>query len=353
MSDNAKTDIKDREQRILKLLVDHYIEQGTPVGSRTLSKLPGIDISAASVRNVMGDLEEMGLLKSPHTSAGRVPTSKAYRLFVDSLLEVQEPDSSTLQGLKLALDSGTSHQSLVTAATHHLSGFTRMAGMVTVPRRDGNDIQRIEFVPLSEKRVLAILIINNEDVQNRIIEVERDYNKEELDGFSRFLNDHYLGRPLNEVRDRVHTDLDQTRQDMSDLMELMVDVAGKVFEQGEAAPAEDMVVAGETNLMTHADLGDVQKLHGLFEAFQQKRDIYALLERCVSADGVQIFIGRESGYDALDECSLVTAPYEMNGKVLGVLGVVGPKRMEYAKVIPIVDVTSRLLSAALNGRKTS
>ncbi len=351
MSDNPKPDIKDREQQVLKLLVDHYIAQGTPVGSRTLSKLPGIDISAASVRNVMGDLEEMGLLKSPHTSAGRVPTSKAYRVFVDSLLEVQEPDSSSLSSLKTALASGTSHQSLVTAATHHLSGFTRMAGMVTVPRRDGNDIKRIEFVPLSERRVLAILIISNEDVQNRIIDVERQYTKEELDGFSRFLNDTYLGRPLNEVRDRMRSDLNQTRQDMSELMELMVDVAGKVFEESDESQSEDMVVSGETNLMTHADLGDVQKLHGLFEAFQQKRDIYALLERCVSADGVQIFIGRESGYDALDDCSLVTAPYEMDGKVLGVLGVVGPKRMEYARVIPIVDVTSRLLSAAFSGRK--
>jgi len=351
MSDNPKTDIKDREQQILKLLVDHYIEQGTPVGSRTLSKLPGIDISPASVRNVMGDLEEMGLLKSPHTSAGRIPTSKAYRVFVDSLLEVKEPDSAEVLNLESALASGTSHQSLVTAATHHLSGFTRMAGMVTVPRREGNDVQRIEFVPLSERRVLTILIINNEDVQNRIIHVERDYTKEELDGFSRYLNDHYLGRPLNEVRDRMHSDLNQTREDMSQLMELMVDVAGKVFDADEPDQKEEMVVSGETNLMTHADLGDVQKLHGLFEAFQQKRDIYALLERSVSADGVQIFIGRESGYDALDECSLVTAPYEMNGKVLGVLGVVGPKRMEYARVIPIVDVTSRLLSAALNARQ--
>jgi len=323
MSDNSKTDIKDREQQVLKLLVDHYIAQGTPVGSRTLSKMPGIDISAASVRNVMGDLEEMGLLKSPHTSAGRIPTSKAYRVFVDSLLEVEEPDSDTVLGLQSALSSGASHQSLVTAATQHLSGFTRMAGMVTVPKRDGNDIQRIEFVPLSERRVLAILIISNEDVQNRIIEVERNYTKEELDGFSRFLNDYYLGRPLSEVRDRVHQDLHKTRRDMSELMELMVDVAGKVFDD-EQDDDEDMVVAGETNLMTHADLGDVGKLHNLFEAFQQKRDIYALLERCVSADGVQIFIGRESGYDALDECSLVTAPYEMRGKVLGVLGVVGP-----------------------------
>ncbi len=353
MSDNAKPDIKDREQQVLKLLVDHYIDQGIPVGSRTLSKLPGIDISAASVRNVMGDLEEMGLLKSPHTSAGRVPTSKAYRVFVDSLLDVQEPDSLSVKHLQTALALGTSHQSLVTVATHHLSGFTRMAGIVTVPRRDGNAIQRIEFVPLSERRVLAILIISNEEVQNRIIEVERDYQKEELDGFSRFLNDHYLGRPLNEVRDRVHSDLHQTRKDMSDLMELMVDVAGKVFTQDEEDDGEDMVVSGETNLMTHADLGDVQKLHGLFEAFQQKRDIYALLERCVSADGVQIFIGQESGYDVLDECSLVTAPYVKDGTVLGVLGVIGPKRMEYARVIPIVDVTSKLLSAALDGRKPS
>ena len=196
-----------------------------------------------------------------------------------------------------------------------------------------------------------ILIISDDDIQNRIIHVERDYTKDELAEFARELNAEYLGRPLVEVRDRLRQDLESTRKDMSNSMQRMIDVAGQVFGPEDADQDEEsMLMAGETNLMGHADLGDVDKLRNLFDAFQQKRDIFHLLERCVSADGVQIFIGRESGYDALGECSVVTAPYEINGKLLGVLGVVGPKRMSYAQVIPVVDVTSRLLSAALNLR---
>jgi len=265
MTANPAYEFTDREQHILKLLVDHYIEQGAPVGSRTLSRLPGIDISAASVRNVMGDLEHMGLLKSPHTSAGRVPTSAAFRVFVDNLLEV-------------------------------------------------------------------------------------DYSKDELAEFARELNHQYLGRSLAEVRDRMRVDLQQTRENMSTTMQMMIDVAGQVFDGEDETDTDDMLVAGEANLIDNADLGDVSKLRELFDAFEQKRDIFHLLERCVSAEGVQIFIGRESGYDALGECSVVTAPYEINGKLLGVVGVVGPKRMSYAQVIPVVDVTSKLLSAALNLR---
>jgi len=224
-----------------------------------------------------------------------------------------------------------------------------MAGMVTVPRREDKPMQQVEFLPLSDQRVLAILIINDDEVQNRIIHVERDYTKDELAEFSRLLNAEYLGRPLAEVRDHLRQELQTTREDMSHTMQLMIDIAGKVFNE-DAGDAEEMVVAGETNLMAHADLNDMGKLRELFDAFQQKRDIFHLLERCVSADGVQIFIGRESGYDALGECSIVTAPYDINGKVLGVMGVVGPKRMSYADVIPVVDVTSKLLSAALNLR---
>jgi len=224
-----------------------------------------------------------------------------------------------------------------------------MAGMVTVPRREDKPMQQVEFLPLSDQRVLAILIINDDEVQNRIIHVERDYTKDELAEFSRLLNAEYLGRPLAEVRDHLRQELQTTREDMSHTMQLMIDIAGKVFGE-DSGDAEEMVVAGETNLMAHADLNDMGKLRELFDAFQQKRDIFHLLERCVSADGVQIFIGRESGYDALGECSIVTAPYDINGKVLGVMGVVGPKRMSYADVIPVVDVTSKLLSAALNLR---
>ena len=351
MTANPVYEFTDREQHILKLLVDHYIEQGTPVGSRTLSRLPGIDISAASVRNVMGDLEHMGLLKSPHTSAGRVPTSAAFRVFVDNLLEIKPPEDGTVDHIRSLLDPSLNDQALVKIASNYLSGFTRMAGMVTVPRREEKPLSQVEFLPLSDRRVLVILIISDDDVQNRIIHVERDYTKEELAEFARELNAEYLGRPLMEARDRLRQDLQRAREDMSQSMQRMIDVAGQVFGPDETDNGEEnMVMAGETNLMDHADLGDVSKLRDLFDAFQQKRDIFHLLERSVSADGVQIFIGRESGYEALGECSVVTAPYEIDGKLLGVLGVVGPKRMSYAQVIPVVDVTSKLLSAALNLR---
>lgn len=351
MTANPVYEFTEREQHILKLLVDHYIEEGTPVGSRTLSRLPGIDISAASVRNVMGDLEHMGLLKSPHTSAGRIPTSAAFRVFVDNLLEVRPPDENTVDNIRTLLDPSLSDQALVKVASNYLSGFTKMAGMVTVPRREEKPLQQVEFLPLSDKRVLVILIISDTEVQNRIIHVEREYTQDELSEFARELNTEYLGRPLVEVRDRLRRDLESTRKNMSQSMQRMIDVAGQVFGPDDVdEEADSMVLAGETNLMDHADLGDVSKLRDLFDAFSQKRDIFHLLERSVSAEGVQIFIGRESGYDALGNCSVVTAPYEINGKLLGVLGVVGPKRMSYAQVIPVVDVTSKLLSAALNLR---
>ena len=350
MTANPVYEFTEREQHILKLLVDHYIERGTPVGSRTLSRLPGIDISAASVRNVMGDLEHMGLLKSPHTSAGRVPTSAAFRVFVDQLLEVRLPDDDTVEHIRGLLDPSMNDQSLVKVASNYLSGFTRMAGMVTVPRREEKPLQQVEFLPLSDRRLLVILIISDKEIQNRIIHVERDYTKDELAEFARELNAEYLGCSLLEVRDRMRSELHRTREDMSETMQMMIDVAGQVFDSDDIDDGDDMLVAGETNLMDHADLGDVCKLRELFDAFQQKRDIFHLLERCATAEGVQILIGRESGYDALGDCSVVTAPYEINGKLLGVLGVVGPKRMSYANVIPVVDVTSKLLSAALNMR---
>ncbi len=351
MTANPVYEFTEREQHILKLLVDHYIAEGTPVGSRTLSRLPGIDISAASVRNVMGDLEHMGLLKSPHTSAGRVPTSAAFRVFVDNLLEVRPPDENTVDHIRALLDPSLNDQALVKVASNYLSGFTKMAGMVTVPRRDEKPLQQVEFLPLSDRRVLVVLIISDSEVQNRIIHVERDYSQDELSEFARELNAEYLGRPLVEARDKLRRDLEKTRKDMSQSMGRMIDVAGQVFGSDEAEEEkESMLLAGETNLMDHADFDDVSKLRDLFDAFSQKRDIFHLLERSVSADGVQIFIGRESGYDALGDCSVVTAPYEINGKLLGVLGVVGPKRMSYAQVIPVVDVTSKLLSAALNLR---
>lgn len=354
MGSDGKQDIEvsEREQNILRLLVDHYISEGQPVGSRTLSRLPGIGISAASVRNVMGDLELMGLLKSPHTSAGRIPTSAAYRIFVDSMLEYREPGTEIIEEIRAALDPDLSEQALIKVATNYLSGVTEMAGMITVPKRELASVRQVEFMPLSDRRVLAILIVNDKEVHNRIIQVEREYTKSELESFANYLNKEYLGKSLPEVRDAMEKELNNVRDDMSKRMQFMIEVAGKVFDEPEIVDdPEHLVVSGETNLMAHSDLSDVDTLKELFEAFQRKRDIYHLLERCISADGVQIFIGKEAGYDVLQECSLVTSPYQVNDSVIGVLGVVGPKRMAYDKVIPVVDVTSKLLSAALNSKK--
>jgi len=350
---NKQFEFSEREQHVLKMLVDHYISDGQPVGSRTLSKLPGVDISAASVRNVMGDLEQMGLLKSPHTSAGRVPTSKGYRVFVDTMLQVQTLSDETIDTLRTALDPSLSPQSLVKIASNCLSGVTAMAGMVSVPKRSEYSLRQIEFLPLSNKRVLAILIVNNQEVQNRIIPVDKDYTKAELENMTQYLNAEYMNKSLSEMRDIMRSELQRAKEDMNQQMEAMIEVAGKVFEpeQEQHEDQEDMVVAGETNLMTHAELSNVDTLKALFDAFSTKRDVFHLLERCVSADGVQIFIGQESGHDILDDCSLITSPYEVEGTVVGVLGVVGPKRMAYDRVIPVVDITSKLLSAALNSQK--
>ncbi len=350
-NDSRELDVSERERNILRMLVDHYINDGQPVGSRTLSKLPGVGISAASVRNVMGDLEEMGLLKSPHTSAGRVPTSAAYRIFVDSMLEYRELEHGAIAKIKSALDPSLSDQQLIKVASNYLSGMTEMAGMITVPKREQVAVKQIEFLPMSEQRVLAILIHGNDEIDNRVIKMDRDYSKAELEEFARFLNQEYLGRPLSEVRSELQNELHKVRDDMSQRMKLMIELAGEVLHEGKQEANDDLLVAGETNLMAHKDLSDVSMLRELFEAFQQKRDIYHLLEQCISAEGVQIFIGKEAGFDVLQDCSLITSSYEVDGSIVGVMGVVGPKRMAYDKVIPIVDITSKLLSAALNSKK--
>lgn len=339
----------EREQQVFRLLVEQYIQDGTPVGSRTLSKMPGINVSAASVRNVLGDLEELGLLKAPHTSAGRVPTSDGFRLFVDTMLEVQKIDESTLVDLKTALNPDQDEKVLVEQASHYLSGFTNMAGVVTLPRRGSTILRQIEFLPLSEKRVLVILVVNEKHVQNRILTLDRDYQADELQQIANFLNEEFTGRDLSDVRDTLRNELDGTRQSMNEQMQQMIEMAGRVFDnEDNDGDDEGVIVAGQTNLMNFSELSDVQQLRELFETFGQKRDMYHLMERCLSAEGVQIFIGQESGYDVLEMCSLVTSPYTVDGEMVGILGVVGPTRMAYDRVVPVVDLTSKLLSAALN-----
>lgn len=341
-------EIGEREQQIFRLLVEQYIQDGAPVGSRTLSKMPGVNVSAASVRNVMGDLEDLGLLESPHTSAGRVPTSDGFRLFVDTMLEVQPIIENELDPLKVALSPDQDEKSLLQHTSRYLSHFTNMAGVVTLPKRGATIFRQIEFLPLSEQRVLVILVVNEKNVQNRILTLDRDYEAAELQEISNYLNQTYSGKDLESVKDLIRNELENTRESMNEQMTQMINLAGRVFDNDEQTSDEDVIVEGQTNLMNFSELSDREHLRDLFEAFSQKRDMYHVLERCISAEGVQIFIGQESGYGVLDMCSLVTTSYKVDGEVVGILGVVGPTRMAYDRVVPVVDVTSRLLSAALN-----
>ncbi len=348
---NAKPVLSEREQSILRTLVDEYIREGLPLGSRTLSKLPGVGLSAASVRNVMGDLEEQGLLHAAHTSAGRVPTDNAYRLFVDSMVQYQAVDEQAMDSLRTGLQSQLGRDQLIARASEYLSGFTSMAGLVFVPKPVDDIFRQIDFVPLSEQRVLVIFVINEQDVQNRVVTLDRDYERSELTEAANFLNSEFGGQSLSAVRDTIRTSLQELSSEMAEQMQRMISVAGQVFEDGERnveAVHGDFAVAGQTNLMACQELSDIEHLRSLFETFNSQRDMFHILERSLSADGVKIFIGAESGHQVLDHCSVVTAPCEVDGEVLGVLGVIGPTRMAYDRVVPLVDVTSKILGTALN-----
>ncbi|HEB98201.1 MAG TPA: heat-inducible transcriptional repressor HrcA [Thiotrichales bacterium] len=346
----ASPAISERAQALLKALIDRYVREGEPVGSRTLARDSGLKLSPATVRNVMADLEELGFVKSPHTSAGRVPTVRGYRFFVDSLLTVQKLEESTVEQLRSQLKLEADPEELVQSASNLLSGITHMAGVVTLPRREHAALRRIDFLPLSGNQVLVIMVVNEREVQNRIIQTERAYSASELEQAANFLNAQFAGKDITAVRETLIADMRRARDDMNQMMSTAVEVAGRLFAEEQDENGEGLVLAGQTNLMEFRELCDVEKLRTLFEAFNQKRDLLHLLDQCISAEGVQIFIGEESGYQMLDECSLVTAPYKVEGEVVGVLGVIGPTRMAYERVIPIVDATARLLGAALNPR---
>ncbi len=347
-SSNMVGTLNERAQHLLKVLVERHISDGQPVGSRTLSRDCGLELSPATIRNVMADLEDLGFVRSPHTSAGRVPTVRGYRVFVDSLLQIKKLNSLEIEQLQRAVDATQNTTELVQSVSTLLSGVTRLAGLVMLPRHNTQMLRHIEFLPLSRDRVLVILVLNEHEVHNRIIDVEREFSAADLQQASNLLNERFAGRDLLQIRNDLLNELQATRESMNVLMETALAMAGKGFENDEET--EDYVLQGQTNLMNFAELADMEKLRQLFEAFSEKREILHLLDRCIDARGVQIFIGEESGYQALDECSIVTAPYTVEGRVLGVLGVIGPTRMAYERVIPIVDVTARLLSSALNSR---
>jgi heat-inducible transcriptional repressor len=349
VSDDA---LSEREQLLLRVLVGSYIRDGQPVGSRALSRESGLSLSSATIRNIVADLESLGFVSSPHTSAGRVPTDKGYRFFVDALLKSRPSteDDPSFAELRRQLDANRDDpKALVAAASQLLSSVTRLAGVVTLPRAQQASITQVEFVGLSDNRALVILVFNDREVQNRIIQLERHHSADELRRAANFLTERCRGKTLGQVRQEILREMQEARENMNALMKDAINVAERVFQVDENNRM-DYVLAGETNLMGAGELSSVDKLRRLFEAFNEKRDILNLLDHSLRADGVQIFIGQESGYRILDDVSMVTAPYSADNEVVGVIGVIGPTRMAYERVIPIVDVTAKMLGAALARR---
>jgi heat-inducible transcriptional repressor len=322
-------------------LVERHIADGQPVGSRALSKFSGMELSPASIRNVMADLEESGYIASPHTSAGRIPTPKGYRLFVDTLLTIRPLETLEHQTIREQLRPDDP-RSVVTAASQMLSDLTHFAGIVMTPRRQGVGLKHVEFIPLSEKRVLLIIVATDGDVQNRILVPEKPYSAAQLIEAANYINHHYAGYEFDQIRERVNLELSQLHHDISTLMSAVIEARGRGSEG-------NVVMTGERNLLDSEDIAaNMASVRKLFDVFDKKTQLLQLLDVSQRADGVKIFIGGDSSLVPLDEFSVVTAPYEVDGKVVGTVGVIGPTRMAYERVIPIVDVTAKLMSAALS-----
>lgn len=335
--------LSDRARILLKTLVERYIADGEPVGSRTLSKHAGLNLSAATIRNIMADLEDLGLVCSPHTSAGRVPTPLGYRFFVDTLLTVRPLERVKISQLEQNL-SPADPQRLLTAASTLLSDLSQFAGLVMTPRRSPA-FRQIEFLSLTDKRILLIIVTMEGEVENRVLMTDRSYTPSALTEAANYFNQHYAGKTFEHVRNRMQDELGRIRDDITRLMNAAVDAG----TQSQATGNEHVVVSGSRKLLDVEELSsNMSNLRRLFDAFEQKTGFLQLLDQSRNADGVQIFIGGESELMPLDDCSMVTAPYTVDGLVVGTLGVVGPTRMSYEHVVPLVDVTARLLSSALS-----
>jgi heat-inducible transcriptional repressor len=337
--------LDDRSKLLLKTLVERYIADGEPIGSRTLSRAAGLELSPATIRNVMSDLEELGLIVSPHTSAGRIPTARGYRLFVDTMLTVQRDRIATVEGLAGPGIDAEQPRQVLNQAAQMLSSLSHFVGVVMTPRR-ASVFRHIEFLSLSERRVLVILVSPDGDVQNRIIHTQADYSQSQLQEAANFLNAHYAGLTMDEVRARLRTEVDALRGEIASLMVRAVDAGSEAMQQ------DDVVVAGEHNLLSVSEFThDMGHLRRMFDLFEQKTQLMRLLEVSNQAEGVRIFIGGESQVVPFEELSVVSAPYAVNGQVVGTLGVIGPQRMHYDRMIEIVDITSKLVSNALSHGK--
>ena len=335
--------LDERARLLLKALVERYIADGQPVGSRTLSRACGLELSSATIRNVMSDLEDLGLIVSPHTSAGRIPTARGYRLFVDAMLTTQREPFSVAGQLTAPRIAPDQPQKVISNAAHMLSSLSQFVGVVMAPRRT-SVFRHIEFLRLSEKRFLVIIVSPDGDVQNRVIFTEADYTQSQLIEASNFLNSHYAGMAMEEVRERLKNEVDALRGEIASLMQAAVLASSEAIES-----RDDVVVSGERNLLAVSDFSsNMDSLRKLFDLFEQKAQLMRLLDVSSQAEGVRIYIGGESQVIPYQELSVVTAPYEVDGQVVGTLGVIGPMRMPYEKMIQIVDITSKLVSSALS-----
>ena len=333
--------LDDRSKLLLKALVERYIAEGQPVGSRTLSRASGLELSPATIRNVMADLEDLGLIASPHTSAGRVPTAKGYRLFVDTMLTVQQEQLPALQLMP------EQPQKVIANAAQLLSNLSHFVGVVMAPRRS-SVFKHIEFLRLSERRLLLIIVAPDGDVQNRVLFTDTDYTASELQEASNYLNANFSGMAIEQVRARLHHEVDRLRGEIAKLMQAAVQVGSEVMSQAQ----DEVVISGERNLLAVTDFSsDMNQLRRAFDLFEQKAQLMRLLDVSSEAEGVRIFIGGESQTVPVEDLSVVSAPYEVDGQVVGTLGVIGPTRMPYDRMIQIVDITSRLVSNALSQGK--
>jgi heat-inducible transcriptional repressor len=342
-----KYELDERAQLLLRQLINSYTRDAQPVGSKNLAQMSGLDVSSATIRNIMAKLEDMGLVDSPHTSAGRIPTEAGYRFFIDSLLEVDNLAQSAQQVISQSFSTDKTSSDLIHSATDILSRVTHLAGIVSLTHTAPAEVRHIEFMKLSDRRVLVILVINQDDVHNKVIHVDRDYSELQLQQAAQTLSRYLIGRSFENARKMLLEELSELRTDVNSIMETVLDAMDEVCSLNDH---EDLIMSGETNLLEYAELSDINKLRNLFNVFNKKTDLLKLLDGCTSADGVEIFIGSESGYSVLSDCSVVGAPYHVKGEIVGVLGVIGPTRIAYEQVIPVVDVTAKLLTSALNTR---
>jgi len=341
-------ELDERAQILLRQLINQYTIDAQPVASKYLAELSGLEVSSATIRNIMAKLEHLGLVDSPHTSAGRIPTEAGYRFFVDKMLEVNELGQQAKKIISDSLTADKTSSGLIQCATDIISNITHLTGVVSLTHSAPAEIRHIEFMRLSEHRILVILVINQDEVHNKVIQVDRDYSDAELKTATQTLSRYLIGRDFKSAREQLRRELSELKSDVNSIMETLIRAMEDVCDD---SGADELLTSGEANLLEFAELTDINKLRNIFNVFNEKKDLLKLLDGCTSAKGVEIFIGSESGYSVLSDCSVVGAPYQVDGKIVGVLGVIGPTRIAYEKIIPVVDVTAKLLSSALNSQK--